>query len=70
MKSLLCNFEHPPGPEWQPEPPVERLSTLDHPTQTHKQCLAKELPSGNATASAVAKEKARNVTGERDGART
>lgn len=34
MKSLLCNFEHPPSPEWQPAPPMERLSTLDH---LHKQ---------------------------------
>lgn len=33
MKSLLCNFEHPPGPEWQPAPPMKRLSTLDHSTQ-------------------------------------
>lgn len=61
MRSLLCNFEHPPGPEWQPAPPVERLSTLDHSTQTDKQCLAKD------SASAVAKEKA---TEERDGSGT
>lgn len=29
MKSLLCNFEHPPSPEWPPAPPMERFSTLD-----------------------------------------
>lgn len=64
MKSLLCNFEHPPGPEWQPAPPMKRLSTLDHSTQTDKRCLAKD------SASAVAKEKARNFTEERDGSGT
>lgn len=52
MRSLLCNFEHPPGPGWQPAPPVGRLSTLAHFTQTDKQCLVKD------SASAVAKEKA------------